>query len=155
MCSVGNLRRKEDSCTNIHGTCILVKRSDGSILFVGALDCDLMRLGNVTWHRTGNRWENRPNQRRTRWVTNIQELAATLSTTCKSEHAHANWTTSRSPTATERCPPEMAAAILKTSRCYVRRFEGISIHAFEIETLPHVHDVGCQLGNLGNTERRR
>ena len=98
-------------------------------------------FGNVAWHRKGNKWENRPNQRRTGWVTNIQEPAATLSTTWKGEHAHASGTTGRSPTATERCPPEMAAAIHEAIRCYVRRFEGISIHAFEIGRGHHVHDV--------------
>ena len=102
--------------------------------------CDMCMLGDVTWHRTGNKWEKRRSQRRTGWITNIPELADTLSTTCEGEHVDASGKAGKDLTAGERYPPELTAAILKAIRCYVRRSKGISIDALETGTRPHVDE---------------
>ena len=90
-----------------------------------ATRCGRCMFGDVTWHRAGNRWEKRPSQRRTGWVTNFQELSDTLATTCEGEDGHAHGTAGRGLTATERYSPEFVAAILKAIRRYERRRQGI------------------------------
>ena len=68
-------------------------------------------------------------------------LAETLSATHAIEHVHASGTAGRGPTATEGCPPELAAAIFKAICCHMRRGDGISNDALKTGTGPHVDET--------------
>ena len=77
-----------------HSHLIMDKQTDEKTMCSGSdttmTRCDMCMFGDVTWHRTGNTWEKRPSQRRTGWVTNVLELAETLSAICRGEHDHSN-----------------------------------------------------------------
>ena len=109
---------------------------------------DQCAFGQTAWHRNERgQWEKRLARKRTGWLTSMRELAVVLSRKCNGQHLHASMIggTARP---TERYPPRLVRAILRTIRNRLRSDRGVAVNALEVGIGPHVDEEPLDVLNI-------
>ena len=117
--------------------------------------CDQHLFGLMErWHLKEGRWGERQSTQRTGWMTSINDHARELSEVQILDQSHELKT--RVPLclivhATERYPPRLVEAILRSLSIHLRRKNCVHLHAVEVGIGPHVdHDV--QVADFNETD---